>query len=95
MATLTLSISDFFRNELKQILWVNWSEVAREESLKKIIFDRYIKTGELSDEDWEFCEKIDWHPVDELPLKEEFRKELEERKKGPFIKMKSIGELFR
>ncbi len=95
MATLTLSISDFLRNELKQILWVNWSEVAREESLKKIIFERYIKTGELSNEDWKFCEKIDWHPVDELPLKDEFRRELEERKKGPFIKMKSIGELFK
>lgn len=95
MATLTLSISDFLRNELKQILWVNWSEVAREESLKKIIFERYVKTGKLSDEDGEFCEKIDWHPVDELPLKEEFRKELEERKKGPFVKLKSVGELFK
>lgn len=95
MATLTLSISDFLRNELKQILWVNWSEVAREESLKKIIFEKYVKTGKLSEEDWKFCDKIDWHPVDELPLKEEFVKKLEEARKGPFIKFKSVGDIFK
>lgn len=95
MATLTLSLNDFLRNELKQLLWVNWSEVAREESLKKIIFERYLKTGKLSEEDGEFCEKIDWHPVDELPLKEEFVKKLEEARKGPFIKCKSVEDIFK
>lgn len=95
MATLTLSISDFLRNELKQILWVNWSEVAREESLKKIILERYLKTGKLSEEDWKFCDKIDWHPVDELPLKKEFVKKLEEARKGPFIKLKSAEDIFK
>ncbi len=95
MATLTLSISDFLRNELKQILWVNWSEVAREESLKKIIFERYVKTGKLSEEDWKFCDKIDWHPVDELPLKDEFVKKLEEARNGPFIKLKSVEDMFK
>lgn len=95
MATLTLSISDFLRNELKQIHWVNWSEVAREESLKKIIFERYLKTGKLSEEDWKFCDKIDWHPVDELPLKDEFVKKLEEARKGPFIKLKSVEDMFK
>ena len=41
------------------------------DELKKDIFERYVKTGELSDEDGIFCERIDWHPVDELPLKDE------------------------
>lgn len=83
MASITLPVSDQFKDQLKKFSWINWSEIAREETMKKIIFENYIKTGKLSDEDWAFCEKIDWHPVDELPLKEEFKKEMEKRKKVP------------
>ena len=61
--------------------------------LKKRIFERYIKTGELSDEDWMFCERIDWHPVDELPLKESFVKELEEARDEPSGKSMTLEEL--
>ena len=42
-----------------------------------------------------FCERIDWHPVDELPLKEEFKKEIERRKKEKSIKLKSVSEIFK
>ena len=62
--------------------------------MKKLIFEGYVKTGELSDKAWAFCEKIDWHPVDELPLKEEFINKLNWRKKGPFIKLNSIKDIF-
>jgi|SRR3989338_3185525 len=93
MASLTLSISDEFKNRLKTFMWVNWSEIAREETMKKLIFENYIKTGSISDEEWEFCEKIDWHPVDELPLKKEFIKKLNEIKKEKGIKFKNIAEL--
>ena len=75
MASITLSVSDEFKKEIKHLAWVNWSELAREETMKKLIFENYMKTGKISDEEWEFCEKVDWHPVDELPLKEEFKKE--------------------
>lgn len=95
MASLTLSVSDEFKNQLKQFLWVNWSEIAREEAMKKLIFENYIKTGSITDEEWKFCERIDWHPVDELPLKEDFKKELERRKKEKSIKLKSVSELFK
>lgn len=44
--------------------------------LKQDIFNRYKQTGEVTDEYWEFCEKIDWHPVDELPPKKEHVEEL-------------------
>mgnify|MGYP001598287531 FL=1 len=94
MASLTLSVSDEFRNEIKEFIWVNWSEIAREESLKRLIFENYIRTGNLTDEEWEFCEKIDWHPVDELPLKEEFIKKLKKIKKGKFKKYNSVEEFF-
>ena len=95
MASLTLSVSDEFKNQLKEFLWVNWSEIAREEAMKKLIFENYIKTGSISDEEWEFCEKIDWHPVDELPLKEEFKKEMERRRKEKSIKLKSVSDIFK
>ncbi len=95
MASLTLPVSEEFKNRLKQFSWVNWSEIAREETLKKLIFENYIKTGKISDDEWEFCERIDWHPVDELPLKEKFKKELEKRKRGKFLKLKSVDDLFK
>jgi len=94
MVSLTLSVPEDFKNNLKEFLWVNWSEIAREETMKKLIFENYIKTRDISDEEWEFCEKIDWHPVDELPLKEEFIKKLNEIKKGRFKKYNSIEEFF-
>lgn len=94
MVSLTFSLDNKIFNFIKLTSWVNWSEVAREKLNKKDVFEKYIKTGKLSDKDWKFCEKIDWHPVDELSLKEEFIKELEQRKKGPFIKLNSVEEIF-
>lgn len=67
----------------------------REESMKKIIFEHYLKTRTITDEEWAFCEKIDWHPVDELPLKEEFKKELKKRKKEKFLRFKSVDDIFK
>ena len=90
MPSLTLSISNEFNNQLKEFIWVNWSEIAREEIIKKLIFENYIKTGDLSDEEWAFCEKIDWHPVDELPLKEEFKREIEKRFENSKNKIKEL-----
>ena len=95
MASLTLSISEEFKNQLKNFSWVNWSEIAREESLKKLIFENYIKIGKLTDDEWAYCDKIDWHPVDELPLKGEFKKELDKRKKEKFLKFKSVSDIFK
>jgi hypothetical protein len=93
MTSITLSIPEEVKNQLKSLQWVNWSEIAREETMKKLIFENYMKTGSITDEEWEFCEKIDWHPVDELPLREEFIKEMKERKKEKGIKFNNIEEL--
>jgi hypothetical protein len=95
MASITISVSEEFKNRLREFLWVNWSEIARKEVIKKLIFEKYLKTKELSDREWAFCEKIDWHPVDELPLREEFKKELGKRRKEKGIKFKSVDEIFK
>lgn len=93
MVSLTLPVNENMKNQLKSFLWINWSEIAREETIKKLIFENYIKTKSLTDEEWAFCEKIDWHPVDELPLKKEFIKKLNDIRKEPGIKFKNIAEL--
>lgn len=95
MVSLTLSISEELKTAVKLFNWVNWSEVAREEATKKLIFQNYMKTHNVTDEEWRFCEKINWYPVDELPLKESFKKELERRKKEPSIRYRSVDEFFK
>lgn len=95
MASITLSVTEKFKEDLKYFVWVNWSEIAREEALKKLIFENYIKTGMLSEDEWKFCEKRDWHPVDELPIKESIKKDIERRKKGPFTKVASVDAIFK
>ena len=95
MVSITLAVPEELKKEMDKHPELNWSEVAREEALKKLIFENYIKTGNITDEEWKFCEKIDWHPVDELPLKEEFKKEMERRRKEKSIKLKSVSEIFK
>lgn len=95
MASVTLSVTTQFKEELKHFSWVNWSEIAREEAMKKLIFEKYMQTGKLSDEDWEFCDEIDWHPVDELPIKEKFIQKLKKAKKENSIKISSISDIFK
>lgn len=95
MASVTLAITDQFKEQLKHFQWVNWSEIAKEETRKKLIFEKYLKTGEVSDDDWRFCDKTDWHPVDELPIKEEFIKKLKKSKKEKSIKVSSVSDIFK
>lgn len=94
MASMTIAITDVFKSELGEFHWINWSDVAREELIKKRIFQEFIKTGKVSDEDWKFCDKIDWHPVDELPLKKEFVKKIQAARKEKSIRLKSVSDIF-
>ncbi len=76
MASIIAPMDDELRARIDKFPWINWSEVAREEANKRRIFEDFLKTRRLSSEDERFCESIDWHPVDELPLKEEFVRKL-------------------
>ncbi len=84
MVSLTIPMDERLYKQLHEIRWVNWSEVAREALLKREMFERYLKTGKLKEDDQKFCERIDWHPVDELPFKESYIKKIKvaERKHG-------------
>ena len=87
MVSITVPLDDETLAQIKQFPWVNWSEVAREKLMKREIFDKYIKTKKISKEDEKFCEEIDWHPVDELPLKEEYVRKIKQIEKGPHSRM--------
>lgn len=76
MASIIAPVDASFKTRIELFPWVNWSGVAREELNKKRIFEEFLKTRKVSKEDEKFCEKIDWHPVDELPLKKEFIEKL-------------------
>jgi hypothetical protein len=90
MACITISVDKTFKERLSRFSWINWSEIGREELLKRYLFEKYMKTGELAKDEENFCESIDWHPVDELPIKKEFVKKLGEIRKGAYSKpMKS------
>lgn len=87
-----MPIEDKFKERLNLFSWINWSEVAREESLKKEIFEKYIKDKKLSKDDEKFCENIDWHPVDELPMKKEYVEKLKKIDKNPLGKSMTVEE---
>ncbi len=92
MACITVSVEKSFKERLERFPWVNWSQIGREELLKRYIFDKYMKTGKLTKDEEKFCETIDWHPVDELPLKEYFVKKLKKIERKPHSKPMTPAE---
>ena len=95
MACITVSVEKPFKERLERFPWVNWSEIGREEVLKRYIFVKYMKTGNITKEEEKFCENIDWHPVDELPLKKEFIRKLKNIEKKSYSKPMNHAELKR
>ena len=60
--------------------------------IKRDIFDRFTKTGELTKEDQEFCDKLEWSPIDELEVREEYIEKLKVKSKESEDKSMSIEE---
>ena len=93
MPSIIVPVSEKFREEAaRHLAWVNWSELSREESRMKLIFEVFLRTRKVSEEDRKFCEDIDWHPVDWLPFKEEFVKEIKRIEKGKHSKLMTVEE---
>jgi len=94
MATITVPVPEDLYRKMEHFSWVKWSEVARNSLRKREIFEKYLRSGELSGEDAEFCDKMDWHPVDELPLRGDFVQKLEDLKKETPLEVKDLSEIF-
>jgi hypothetical protein len=95
MATITIPVPDDLYRKMEHFSWVKWSEVARNSLWKRAVFEKYIRSGELSDEDAELCDKIDWHPADELSLREDFVQKLQDLKKETPLKVKDTSDIFK
>lgn len=65
----------------------------KKEIRKRKIFETYIRNNTISKSDSSFCESIDWHPVDELPVKEEVIDRIKEEKS--FVKVQDPSDIFR
>ncbi len=94
MASMMVPLEAGLRERMECLGWVNWSYVAQEACMKRRIFEDYMRGGSVSDEDNAFCEKHDWHPVDWLPLKEEFIKGIKAARKEKSIPLKSVSDIF-
>jgi len=93
MACITISVDKIFKERLSKFSWINWSEIGREELMKRYIFEKYIRIGRLTKDEEKFCEQIDWHPVDELPIKKEYVKKLDDLQKGKHSKPMKPNQL--
>jgi hypothetical protein len=79
MANITLSIPEHLRAQMDSYSEIRWSEVAKNAIADKVvelrklsILKKYVDKQSLSDADFEWMDKHDWHPVDERPLKPSF-----------------------
>jgi len=92
MPNIVVAVEDEVKERMDRLPWVNWSELAREVALKREIFESFVRTGKLSADEQIFCDRIDWYPVDWLPLKESFVKELKRIEKGRHSKPMTADE---
>jgi hypothetical protein len=92
---ITVPVEESFKERLNQFPWVNWSQVGQETLIKRYLFEKYIRTNSLSKAELLLCEKLDWHPVDELPFKKKFVEEVKRAKHYTKIKSdKEFGKFF-
>ena len=100
---ITLSVSGELEKLIRKHSEIKWTEVARQgmlseaEKLQKLeLLRKFVEKEPISDEDFEWMDKHDWHPVDEMGLRPEFVKEsLHISKEGKFKKLKKVSDLFK
>ncbi|RNI15752.1 hypothetical protein EFE42_00465 [Methanohalophilus sp. RSK] len=95
MATITIPIEDEFYQKIQELSWVRWSRVVQEGIRKRKIFEIYIRNNTISESDAAFCESIDWHPVDELPVKDEVIDKIKSEDKSSRVKVNDVADIFR
>ena len=98
---LTMSISGELEQVLKENRHIKWTEIARsaikEEALKMKkmgLLAKYLDKKPISGDEWRLMEKIDWHPVDEIELKESFVSQVLKAGREKSKRINSRNELF-
>lgn len=86
MACITISVDQSLHQRLARFPWINWSEIGREALMKRYLFEKFLQTGNLTKEEEKFCHSIDWHPVDELPLQQDYIKKIQQIRKNKHAK---------
>lgn len=71
------------------------SDDLKKEIRKRRILETYNRNNTISESDASFCESIDWHPVDELPVKEEVVDKIKSDDKSSRVKVKDVADIFR
>jgi hypothetical protein len=97
---ITLSVSGETEEVVKKNRHIKWTEIAREaiadaaERQKKLlVLESYLDKKPISKKDWEWMEKNDWHPADEMELKQDFIEKMSNKKKQKIRKISSLDEL--
>ena len=87
MVSITFPLDKKLVSIIERFPWVHWSELAREKIMKREIFEEFIKTGKLSKEGEKFCDSINWYPIAELEVRDEYIEKLTKIGKGPHTRM--------
>ncbi|AFV22925.1 hypothetical protein Mpsy_0716 [Methanolobus psychrophilus R15] len=95
MPTLTIPIDDDLYDKVQIHSWVKWSKVAQEGIRKRKILEIYIRNKTISEEDADFCEMSDWHPVDELPMKQELIEKIQKTDKKSYVTVNKVSDIFK
>ena len=95
MSTLTIPIDDELYEKVRSLSWVRWSRVVQEGIRKRKILETYIRDKSISEADAAFCENMDWHPVDELPIKQHVIEDIRKAHKRSLIPVKDVSDIFR
>lgn len=95
MSTLTIPIDDELYDQVQKFPWVRWSKVVQDGIRKRRILETYIREKSISEGDAAFCETIDWHPVDELPIRQEVIDKLKKSDKISAVAVTDVSDIFR
>ncbi|MFA0823695.1 MAG: hypothetical protein ACC612_12520 [Methanomethylovorans sp.] len=95
MSTLTIPIDDELYDQVQKFSWVRWSKVVQDGIRKRRILETYIREKSISEDDAAFCETIDWHPVDELSIRQEVIDKLKKSDKRSAVAVTDVSDIFR
>ncbi|MFH0836795.1 MAG: hypothetical protein V1870_01575 [Candidatus Aenigmatarchaeota archaeon] len=99
---ITLSVSGELEKMIKEHPEIKWTELARQGMISEIerfqktnILKKMIEREPFTNQDIEWMDKNDWHPVDEMELKPEFIKKVEQRSKNQCVRVKTVKDVFK